>query len=87
MSTKPIGSLLLTDIRSHSIWEFTNSEDKQGSGLLLSHLMLMLFLIFEKYDNKRPDTICAYDPICAYVRDGRDRTDAEIIGTYPIGDK
>ena len=29
MSTKPIGSLLLTDIRSHSVWEFTNSEDDE----------------------------------------------------------
>jgi len=33
-------------------------KNKQGSGLLLSHLMFMLFLMFEKYDNKRPDPIC-----------------------------
>ena len=32
---------------------------KQGSGLLLLHLMFMLFLkYFDKYDNKRPDPIC-----------------------------
>ena len=31
--------------------------------------MLMLFLIFEKYDNKRPDPICAMHPTRIHISD------------------
>ena len=62
---------LLLDFLGERIANFGfNAKPKQGSGLLLSHLMFMLFLMFEKYDNKRPDPICrphmCADPICAY---------------------
>ena len=48
---------------SASAWAIphAHADTKQGSGLLLSHLMFMLFLMVEKYDNKRPDPICAAD--------------------------